>query len=103
MQNSSVTIDGTKYEFKWDFDELAEAEEIVGCNLLQAVGNLGRGISAKELRGLFYALLVNRPRPALESIKPLFRLDTLPRIATAIGGACMAAVPKPAKVMRKKS
>ena len=44
------------YELRFDFNELADAEPIAGCNLMAAIASWPN-LSCRELRGLLYALL----------------------------------------------
>jgi hypothetical protein len=52
----SFTFEGDPVEYKlcYDFNEIVNAEEVCGCNLLAAMGG---GMSARAFRGLLYACL----------------------------------------------
>jgi len=48
--------DPQAYELRFDFNELADAEPVVGCNLLAAIATWPN-FSAGQMRGLLFALL----------------------------------------------
>lgn len=98
MEFAKLTIDGTEYTLAYDFNEICNAEELIGINLLSALENVltNRSITAAQLRGLFWAALESGPEPAfpkktreesLDIAGSLVRLNTLGPIKKALGNA----------------
>jgi hypothetical protein len=53
-----IELSGSTWKLAYDFNAIAEAESITGCNLLQGVGGvLLHTMTATQFRGLFYAAL----------------------------------------------
>jgi len=96
---TELRIDGQVYQLGYDFNSLVDAESAAHCNLLTAIEGLGSGaVTATQLRGLLYAMVVpwpgfpQKPEDALKALGALIRIDTLGPIIFAIGEACAAAV-----------
>ena len=91
---AKLVIDGKTYSIGYNFNDLVDAETVCGCNLYDAMGRLGRDITAGQLRGLLYAMVapfwdtekVNQPA-ALKLVGALIRPDTRSDIIMAIGEA----------------
>lgn len=83
---SEFAIDGEKFRACYDFNALAEAEEVAKCNLLHGMaGLLVSTASATQLRGLLYAALRKaHPRMTIEQAGALIRIDTMPAIREAL-------------------
>ena len=65
--NAILEIGGEKFTLVYDFNAIADAEALTGCNLLHGMAaTLINTMSAAQLRGLLYASLqTNHPyRPA---------------------------------------
>jgi hypothetical protein len=98
MKTSTLTIDGKKHLLAYDFNSIAEAEAVAGCNLLMALENL-TAISAAQLRGLLYAaLVVTPPDPPLTLAQAgaLIRLDTMEAVTFALAQAYQSSMAEPA-------
>jgi hypothetical protein len=98
-QIATFEVDGYTYELEYGFNALVDAEELTGCNLLGAMQGLTSGqVTARELRGLLYAMIVpyrGFPKEVPDQIKALgnlVRMDTLSPIYEAIGEAFALAV-----------
>lgn len=50
-----IADDPQEYKLCYDFNQLVDAEELTGCNLLAAF--MGGGLNAKAFRALLYACL----------------------------------------------
>ena len=98
MKTSTLTIDDKKYLLAYDFNSIAEAEPVAGCNLLAALENLN-AITAAQLRGLLYAAMVVTPpdpAPTLAQAGDLIRLDTIETVTLALAEAYQLSMPEPA-------
>ncbi len=98
---STFTVDGTNYHLYYNFNDLVDAEDVTNCNLLTAMESIGSGtLTARQLRGLVYAMIVKyrgfpeKPEEQLLALGKLLRMDTIPIVLTAIGEACAIAVGK---------
>ena len=61
------------YRLTFDFNRVCDAEDVVGIHLLRALGGPS---SAREMRGLLYALLkTGHPEVTLEEAGSLFTSD----------------------------
>ena len=101
---SSVTIDDKTYKLGYNFNSLCDAEDVSGCNLLDALGMIagGAGVTAKQLRGLLLGMLVEQPwwpkvvkdspKEALKFAGQLVRMDTIEPLTMGILEACALAV-----------
>lgn len=84
MQGGYPDGDGNKDEFRltYDFNKVCEAEDAVGCHLLRA---LAGPASAKEMRGILYALLKTaHPETTLEEAGSLLSADPV-GVTDAVG------------------
>lgn len=91
MKISKISIDQKEYRLQYDFNQLADCEDIAGCNLLSAVARQG-GNTALELRGVFYAFLhSHHPELTIHDAARLIRADTMVQVIDAIGEAFVAA------------
>ena len=103
MNKAKLIIDDVAYEVSYDFNRICDCEAVTGCNLLKALSDLFvvkddetivMNPSALQLRGLLFAAIEqNGARPTLQQVGALIRVDTLPRIRTAIADAYSLAVP----------
>jgi len=93
---AKLVIDGKTYQVGYDFNDLVDAETVTGCNLYDAMGRLGRDITAGQLRGLLYAMIapftgmpdpVKDPVATLKAVGLLIRPDTRKNIIMAIAEA----------------
>lgn len=74
----------------YDFNVLADVEELTGCNMLAAVGHLNGNMGSKEMRALLYGLArINHPRLTLEQIGQYLRIDTFQDVFDACWEACV--------------
>jgi hypothetical protein len=95
VKTSTLVIDNETLTLAYDFNAIADAERIAGCNLLAALENLA-DISAIQLRGLLYAAIVTEPpdvRPTLVDCGNLIRLDTIAAVTMALAKAYELATP----------
>lgn len=101
--HSQTQIDDRVFRFGYNFNDICDAEEVAGCNLLDAVAKIISGgggplVTATQLRGLVYAMLVpdgGYPRKAEDLLKfagSLVRVDTMGGLVLAIGEACSLAI-----------
>lgn len=92
MPFSKLKIDQTEYSLSYDFNAIADAEPVAGCNLLSAIENLS-ATTATQMRGLVYAM-TRQQHPGLDlfDIGKLIRIDTIADVITAMGEACALAV-----------
>jgi hypothetical protein len=98
MKTSTLTIDDKKYLLAYDFNSIADAEPVAGCNLFAALQNLN-GISCAQLRGLLYAAIVVTPPdppPTLAQVGDLVRLDTIETVTLALAEAYQLSMREPA-------
>ena len=93
-----LKIDGEEYRLRYDFNEIADAETVCGCNLLAPMEDISlQSASANSLRGLLYAMvracpydkMPARPDVLLREVGDLVRIDTLMPIRQAIGEAIL--------------
>jgi hypothetical protein len=96
---ATFEVNGETYELAYEFNALVDAEDVTGCNLLAAIEGLsGGGVTAKQLRGLLYAMICpyrgfpKEPSDQVKAMGLLIRIDTLGDIIAAIGEACALAV-----------
>lgn len=101
VQFEKLEIDGQTYHLAYDFNAIAEAEKLVGCNLLEGIAAiLMHGMTAEQFRGLFYAALRKaRPKMTLEQAGSLVRIDTMPDIREALLRAYNASLPEAKKIL----
>jgi hypothetical protein len=84
IEFAKLEIDGKQYRLGYDFNAIAEAEEVTGSNLLQGLLN-GGNWTARQMRGLLYAALhVAHPRITVEEVGKLIRLDTMIAVQRAV-------------------
>lgn len=100
MKTSTLLIDGKKYQLAYDFNAIADAESLAGCNLLNALENMN-DITAAQLRGLLHAALVaawpvesKLLPPSLAEAGTMCRVDTIGIVTTALGEAYMLTLPE---------
>jgi len=92
MPFSKLLIDDKTLELEYDFNTLCDLEDEVACNLLAGIESQGSN-TAKQLRGLFYAMTREKHADlTLADLGRLIRMDTIARITMAIGEACALAV-----------
>jgi hypothetical protein len=98
-QIATFEVAGFTYELEYGFNALVDAEEVTGCNLLGAMQGFSSGqVTAKELRGLLYAMIVpyrgfpDKASEQLATLGSLIRIDTISPIYEAIGEAFALAV-----------
>ena len=75
----TLANDPQLYTLTYDFNEIADAEEVANMNLLSGVAAHGQGgISSAQLRGLLYALLhTAHPAVTLKEAGDLLTRDAL--------------------------
>lgn len=96
---AEFVVDDRKAVVAYNFNSVCDAEDVCGCGLLDAIGRLTASegqepLTAKQLRGLLYAMLVEQPwwtkdmreKPAelLTFAGSLIRLDTMEGIIMAL-------------------
>lgn len=98
-QLASFEVDGYTYRLEYEFNQLIEAEEATGCNLLSAQESLGSSeLTAAQLRALLFAMIVpyrgfpEKPEEQIKAMGNLLRMDTIPVIKTALTEAMALAV-----------
>jgi len=91
-KTATLTIDGETFELAYDFNMIADAEEIAGCNLLDALEHLS-AINARQLRGLLYAAVISKPRLTLLEAGALLRVDNISPITSALAEAYNLTLP----------
>jgi hypothetical protein len=95
MKTAQLVLPEGTLTLAYDFNAIADAEEIAGCNLLAALENLS-DISANQLRGLLYAAVTVAPpavRPTLVECGEMIRLDTIATVTMALADAYQLATP----------
>jgi hypothetical protein len=94
--NFNFEDDPIDYVLEYDFNAIADAEPVAGCNLLSAVSNMG-AMTATQMRGLLYALLKkNHPAVLLHEAGALLTRDTM-MVTTALAKAMGAKDEEPAE------
>ena len=94
VKYAKLKIEGDEYRLAYDFNAIAQAEAIAGCNLLQGVRNLS-SLSAEQLRGLLFAALSKaHPKITLLAAGEMVRLDTVRPITEALAEAYMLSLPE---------
>jgi hypothetical protein len=87
-------LDGQKHRLVYNFNEIALAEPVAGCNLLRALENL-RDLSGIQLRGLLYAAIKPLNAEAtIDEVGAMIRVDTIEPITTALAEAYALSVPE---------
>lgn len=86
-----LKIGDTELLLRYDFNQIAEAESVTGCNLLLALESLSK-LNANQLRGLLYAAVVSEPRITLKEAGNLCRLDTISVVTMALSEAYMRTI-----------
>ena len=78
----------------FDFNNLCDAEPVVGCNLLSAMESMGGPLTATQLRGLLYAMVVpfdgfkdKSPRDQLQAVGGLVLMTNTEAIRVAMVAA----------------
>src|SRR5260370_20780777 len=97
---AKLEIDGKTYQLAYDFNAIAEAERVAGCNLLHGVASLLlHDMTAGQVRGLLYAALRQaHPKMTIEDAGALATIDTIPDIREALLKAYDAALPEGKKI-----
>jgi hypothetical protein len=91
---TKITLGERTLSLAFDFNAIALAESLTGQNLLQ--GLTLTGITAGQLRGLFYACCLKaQPKITLEEVTALMTLPNLAKIAAAIERTWEASLPDP--------
>ncbi len=92
---AALEIDGEKYELVYDFNAIAEAETLCGCNLLHGISAMFLNtMTALQLRGILYASLQPlQPGFSMDRIGQMIRIDTMPSIYKAIADAWSLSMP----------
>jgi hypothetical protein len=97
VQFEELEIEGEIYNLVYDFDAIAKAEKLVGCNLLAGMAGIiiEEGYySASQVLGLFYASLQRaHPKMTMRDVAVLCRIDRIPDIVDAIRGAYNKSMP----------
>lgn len=101
LEPVTLKIDGLELQLLYDYNLIAEAEEETGCNLLNALESLGK-MNAKQLRGLLYAAIVSKPRPTVQEVGKMIRLDTMGVITAKLSAAYMQTIKKPSAPVKKE-
>jgi hypothetical protein len=93
---ASLEIDDKSYKLCYDFNAIAEAEKVAGCNLLQGMAAvLINGMSATQVRGLLYAAIRKaHPKMSIEECGKLVRVDTLQEIRDVLVVCYRESVPE---------
>lgn len=105
-----LEIDGETYRLAWDFNAIAEAEQIINAgipdpryqvNLLQGVARvLISAPTASQLRGLLYAAMrMAQPKITIEKAGALVRIDTTQDIVNGLARAYNASCPDGKKIL----
>ena len=91
----TLEIEGEAYRLVFDYNAIADAETLAGCNLLHGISASMFGtLSAAQLRGLLYAALKpEQPAITLKEAGDLIRIDRLPDIYRAISEAWAVSLP----------
>ena len=92
---ATLAIEGEQpLKLAFDFNAIAEAEQLAGCNLLEGLQNLS-GMTALQLRGLLFAALRKaQPKMTIQAAGALIRLDTLGPITLALAEAYSLSIRK---------
>jgi hypothetical protein len=95
IQFATLELDGEKFKLAYDFNAIALAESVAGCNLFDGLQSL-RDLNARQLRGLFYAALLKaQPAMTIDRAGAMVKLHTINPITDAIGTAYRLSMPKP--------
>ena len=102
---ASLTGEVTTYRLAYDFNAIAEAEQLAGCNLLQGMASvLLNTWTAAQLRGLFYAgLRKAHPDITIQEAGAMVRIDTMPAIHTALLKAYNSSLPEAERFLKDPS
>ena len=86
-----LVVDGLPtLDLIYDANDIADAEELAGINMLSAMGHQSGGMTVKEMRGLLFALSrKNHPKLTLQQIGRYVRTDTLTMIYDACWETCV--------------
>jgi hypothetical protein len=101
LKTFPLKINGKDLLLAYDFNAIAEAEPVAGCNLLAALEDLNN-ITALQLRGLLYAAVVsvavdgkNALRLTIQECGDLVRMDTIAPVTDALAEAYKLTLPAP--------
>jgi len=99
VKYATLEIDGTSFKLAYDFNAIAEAEKVAGCNLLLGLAKiLISGADASQIRGLLYAALRKaQPKMTIDDAGTLIRIDNLVDIQNAILEAYRLSMPEAKK------
>lgn len=100
-----LELDGKTYKLSYDFNAIAEAEKLAGCNLLMGMGAmLISYTTAQQMRGLLYAAVRKaHPKMTIEECGQLIRIDTIADIKDAIVHAYNESLPEANKIISDPS
>src|ERR1051326_7518669 len=81
-----IQLQGKTWKLAYDFNAIAEAEKLTGCNLLQGVsGVLYTTMTAQQLRALLYAAMCKaHPKVTLEEVGTLIPILSMADIQRAL-------------------
>lgn len=101
VEFAKLKIDDQTYNLVYDFNAIAEAERLAGCNLMHGLALiLLDAPTAGQFRGLLYAALrKGHPKITLAQAGALVRIDTMPEIQEALLRAYNASLPEEKKIL----
>lgn len=87
---AKLSISGLpQLDLLYDFNLLADTEELTGCNMLTAIGHLDGNMGSKELRALLFGLTrENHPNLTLQQVGRYLRIDTFADVFDSCWEAC---------------
>jgi hypothetical protein len=89
---TKIDLNGKTYQLVYDFDAIAQAEDLTGLPLL--VGVNWHGINARRIRAMLFAsLLKAHPEIKLKDVTKLITVSNLPKIETALVDAWWHSMP----------
>jgi hypothetical protein len=90
MNFSKLKVDDKEFLLGYDFNDIADAEPVAGCNLLDGMGG---GPNAAQLRGLVYAMTrQTHPDLDLAGAGKLLSFDVAAKARVAVMEACALSV-----------
>lgn len=91
-----LTLNGQTYQLAYDFEAIAQAEELTGLSLL--VGVNWSQIGVRQIRAMLYAsLLKAQPKITLDDLTPLLTVRNIAPIERALAAAWVESTPDPEK------
>jgi hypothetical protein len=86
IEFASIQLRGKEWRLCFDFNAIAAAEQLTGCNLLQGIGGaLVHTMTVVQFRALFYAALIKaHPDITLEAAGALITIANMGDIRDAL-------------------